>query len=196
MLDHTAGVILAGGKSSRFGSNKALADHDGAPLVQHIAERLAPLFSETLLVTNTPAEYDFLAWPTVADHFQECGPLAGIHAALSTIQASQAFVCGCDMPLVEPALIRLLCELSSGHDVVLPWLAAGPEPLYAVYAKAALPRIEASLAAGERKIVRVLARLRVRRVSETEILKVLPDLATFHNINHRHDLARLTELLA
>lgn len=195
MIEQTAGVILAGGKSRRFGTNKALADHDGAPIIQHIADRLTPLFSETLLVTNTPETYRFLPWPVVADRYPNCGPLAGIHAALNTISASYAFICGCDMPLVDPRLIRLLCELVNGYDVVLPWLAAGPEPLYAVYGRNGLAVIESSLLTGERKIGRVLDRLRVRRVSEDEILQVLPDLTTFHNINHRHDLTRLAELV-
>lgn len=135
MISQVAGVILAGGKSSRFGSNKALALHQGATLIQTITRRLAGLFPETLLITNTPEDYGFLGWPMAADQYQNCGPLAGIHAALRTISQPRAFVCGCDMPLLNPELIRFLCELDGDHEVVLPWLPEGPEPLYAVYSK-------------------------------------------------------------
>jgi len=194
MIDQVAGVILAGGKSSRFGSNKALALHQGAALIQGITRKLAGLFPETLLITNTPEAYDFLGWPMAGDHYLNCGPLAGIHAALRTISQPRAFVCGCDMPLVDPNLIRFLCELPGDHDVVLPWLPEGPEPLYAVYSKKGLPVIEEHLAKKQCKIGSLYETLRIRKVSAEEILQILPDLATFQNINHQHDLARLAAM--
>ena len=193
-ISQVAGVVLAGGKSSRFGSNKALALHQGTALIETIARRLAGLFPETLLITNTPEDYSFLGWPMAADQYQNCGPLAGIHAALRTVSQSRAFVCGCDMPLVNPELIRFLCELDGDHEVVLPWLPEGPEPLYAVYSKKALPVIEEHLARNQCKIGLLYESLRIRKVTGEEILQVLPDFNTFQNINHQHDLARLASL--
>ena len=193
-IDQVAGVILAGGKSSRFGSNKALALHQGAALIQTITRRLAGLFPETLLITNTPENYAFLGWPMAADHYHNCGPLAGIHAALRTISQPRAFVCGCDMPLVNQDLIRFLCQLPGDHEVVLPWLPEGPEPLYAVYSKKALPIIEKNLALNQCKIGTLYEKLRIRKVTAEEILQILPDFTTFQNINHQHDLARLATM--
>jgi molybdopterin-guanine dinucleotide biosynthesis protein A len=190
-INQVAGVILAGGKSSRFGSNKALALHQGDALIQTIARRLAALFPETLLITNTPEEYGFLGWPMAKDLYPDCGPLAGIHAALRTVSQPRIFVCGCDMPLVNPDLIRFLCELEGDHDIVLPWLDEGPEPLYAVYSKKALPIIEEQLSKNQYKIGMVFEKLRIRKVTAEEILQIVPDLTTFQNINHQHDLARL-----
>lgn len=194
MIAQVAGVILAGGKSSRFGSNKALALHQGAALIQGIARKLAGLFPETLLVTNTPADYGFLGWPMVADHYHNCGPLAGIHAALRTVSQPRAFICGCDMPLINPELIRFLCELDGDHDMALPWLDEGPEPLYAVYSKNGLVVIEAHLAQKQCKIGTLYEKLRIRKVTAEEILQILPDFTTFQNINHQHDLARLATM--
>jgi molybdopterin-guanine dinucleotide biosynthesis protein A len=190
-----AGVILAGGKSSRFGSNKALALHQGDALIQGIARRLAGLFPETLLITNTPEEYGFLGWPMAGDLYPECGPLAGIHAALRTVAQPRIFVCGCDMPLLNPILIRFLCELDGDHDIVLPWLDEGPEPLYAVYSKNGLPVIEEQLAEKQYKIGMLYEKLRIRKVTSEEILRIVPDLSTFQNINHQHDLARLASMV-
>jgi len=195
MIAQVAGVILAGGKSSRFGSNKALALHQGDALIQGITRRLAGLFPETLIITNTPEDYAFLGWPMAADQYQNCGPLAGIHAALRTTSQPRAFVCGCDMPLVNPELIRFLCELPGDHEVALPWLPEGPEPLYAVYSKKILPLIEENLNAGQYKLGGLYEKLRIRKVTTEEILQVLPDLTTFQNINHQHDLARLAAML-
>ena len=194
MIAQVAGVILAGGKSSRFGSNKALALHQGAALIQGIARKLAGLFPETLLVTNTPEDYGFLGWPMVADHYHNCGPLAGIHAALRTVSQPRAFICGCDMPLVNPELIRFLCELDGDHDMALPWLDEGPEPLYAVYSKNGLAVIESHLAKKQCKIGTLYEKLRIRKVTAEEILQILPDFTTFQNINHQHDLVRLATM--
>lgn len=193
-IAQVAGVILAGGKSSRFGSNKALALHQGDALVEGISRRLAALFPETLLITNTPEEYGFLGWPMAKDLYPGCGPLAGIHAALRTVSQPRIFVCGCDMPLVNPDLIRFLCELEGDHDIVLPWLDEGPEPLYAVYSKKALPIIAEQLSKNQYKIGMVFEKLRIRKVTPEEILQIVPDLTTFQNINHQHDLARLAAM--
>ena len=193
-INQVAGVILAGGKSSRFGSNKALALHQGDALIQTIARRLAALFPETLLITNTPEEYGFLGWPMAKDLYPGCGPLAGIHAALRTVSHPRIFVCGCDMPLVNPELIRFLCELEGDHDIVLPWLDEGPESLYAVYSKKALPIIEEQLSKNQYKIGMVFEKLRIRKVTSEEILQIVPDFTTFQNINHQHDLARLAAM--
>jgi molybdopterin-guanine dinucleotide biosynthesis protein A len=187
-IDGVAGVILAGGGSTRFGTNKALAPFAGIPLVEHAARLLSRLFAERLLVTNTPEEYGFLSWPTVGDRFLRGGPLAGIEAALRHINAPRALVVGCDMPLLDERLLRFLCSLPPDHEVVLPWLEAGPEPLCAIYHTRALPTIEAALRRQERKISRVLQGLQLRRVGEAEILGFLPDLASFHNVNRREDL--------
>jgi molybdopterin-guanine dinucleotide biosynthesis protein A len=194
MISQVAGVILAGGKSSRFGGNKALALHRGTALVETIARRLAGIFSETLLITNTPEAYAFLGWPMAGDQYLDCGPLAGIHAALRVVSQPRVFVCGCDMPLVNPELIRFLCELPGDHELVLPWLPEGPEPLYAVYSKKALPLIEEHLAHHQCKIGMLYEKLRLRKVTAEEILQILPDFTTFQNINYQHDLARLATL--
>lgn len=193
MIDDTTGVILAGGASSRFGSNKALTPLAGKPLIGHAAATLDHLFPAHLLVTNTPDVYRFLHWPTAADHFQQAGPLAGIHAALTAIATSRAFIAGCDMPMVNEPLIRLLCDLAGNWDAVVPWPGGRPEPLYAVYHRDCLEAIAAQLAAGERKIGRIFPLLRIRRVTEAEILAVVPDLSTFCNVNRPGDLPLATD---
>jgi len=190
----TTGVILAGGQSTRFGSNKALARLHGKSLIGHIADTLRGLFSSCLLVTNSPELFKFLDLPSTGDIFQAAGPLGGLHAALQYISAPKAFVVGCDMPMLNPDLIRFLCRLSAAEewDAVIPWLKRGPEPLCGVYSKNALPIIERNLRKNERQLIKTITDLKVRQVSETEILTVVNDLKTFHNINRLEDLFDLT----
>lgn len=193
-IPHVTGVILAGGASSRFGANKALALYDSLPLIQHVAQPLEKLFTERLVITNTPESYEFLGWPMAGDIYPACGPLGGIHAALHAINTPKAFIVGCDMPLLNTALISYLCNLSGDWDVTLPWLEAGPEPLYGVYSRHCLPSIEQSLQEKQFKIGLLLRKLRLQKVNQDEILDLIGDLSTFHNINFNYDLLLLKKL--
>ena len=188
-IQNVTGVILAGGRSSRFGSNKALAMVAGKPLIQRIAELMAHLFSECLLVTNTPAEYEFLSLPMTQDRYQGCGPLAGIHAALLQISTPRAFVVACDMPNLSPELIRYLCRINGrGYDVIIPWLTRGREPLFGIYHKRSLTVINSCLQQKDCRIAGALKDLRVKRISEQEILAITGNLASFKNVNRPEDL--------
>lgn len=188
-IHNVTGVILAGGRSSRFGSNKALVQFDGTPLIQRIADLMSSLFPECLLVTNTPGEYDFLAWPMTHDRYRGYGPLAGIHAALLQISTPRAFIVACDMPNLSPALIRYMCAIKGDeYDVIMPWLERGQEPLFGLYHKRSLAVINACLQQKDCQILRALEHLQVRRIRDEEILAVTGDLACFKNINRPTDL--------
>ncbi len=183
------GVILAGGQSRRFGSNKALALFHGKSLIQYATETVAAIFNDCLLVTNAPEQYDFLNIPMIRDQYQDSGPLAGIHAALLQISTSRAFVVACDMPNLSPELIRYICNINEQeYDVIIPWLEKGQEPLFGIYHKKSLAVIDSYLQQKDCQIIRALEDLQVRRVGEEEILSITGDLACFKNINRPADL--------
>lgn len=188
-----AGVILAGGASTRFGSNKALAKYNGMPLIEHAAKVLETLFPTVLLVTNTPAPFQFLHWPTVSDIYPHYGPVAGIHAALKTVSQSKIFVIGCDMPLIQSDLVKYICSLPNDFDAVLPYRDRGPEPLHALYNKSSLPAIEKLLLEGNHKLTDVFKLLKVRKLKTEEIVAVSGNLNSFININTPEKLAALTK---
>jgi molybdopterin-guanine dinucleotide biosynthesis protein A len=186
------GVILAGGQSSRFGSNKALALLHGKSLVRHVADTVALIFSDRLLVTNTPEQYDFLNMPMIKDQYQGMGPLAGIHAALHHTDKSWIFVVGCDMPAVTPELFAFLCSFVHGdYEAVIPWLETGAQPLCGLYQKKVLTRIEQYLRSGKAQVKELLENLAVRKINEQELLQVTGDLQVFYNVNREQDLGRL-----
>lgn len=192
MIEGITGVLLAGGQSRRFGTNKALAELAGRRLIEHPAEVLTTLFARRLLVTNTPEQYGFLGWPMTGDRFPGAGPLAGIHAALAAAEDDRIFVTACDMPLLNPDLIRLLCATAGEWDALLPCSDQGPEPLCAVYDKAALPVIELALARGDNRVQEVLQALRVRLVAGQELHRLVVDNQAFVNVNRPADLLALT----
>jgi molybdopterin-guanine dinucleotide biosynthesis protein A len=189
VIDDCTGVVLAGGKSSRFGSNKALVKLAGKPLIQYPCRILDGLFSKNLLITNTPEQYNFLDWPTAADIYPGAGPLAGIHAALSAIDTPLIFVAGCDMPFLDQKLITYLHSLAAGFDGVVPHTAKGLEPLHAVYSRDTVEVIAENLRKGVFKLHDILAGLNIREVGQDEIIaNSATGLDSFRNINTLDDL--------
>ena len=186
------GVILAGGQSSRFGSNKALALWRGKLLIQHVRDSLSSVFDDILLSTNSPDQYVFLKMPTVIDRYPNMGPLAGIHSALHHTSKPWIFVVGCDMPAITPDLISFLSSyVQDEFEAVLPWLKAGPEPLCGLYHKTALAKIEMQLANRKPQVKELIEKLSVRKVAEEELRTVSDGLGVFININSTKDLENL-----
>ncbi len=192
-LQDITGVILAGGQSSRFGSNKALALWRGKSLIQHARDTLISVFRDCLLITNGPEQYEFLNMPMLKDRFQNMGPLAGIHAALRHTGKPWIFVIGCDMPAVTPDLITFLCGyVHDDYEAVIPWLKTGPEPLCGLYHKTALNKIELQLQNKKAQVKELLGKLSVRRVKEEELQTVTGGLQVFLNVNREQDLDGLS----
>jgi molybdopterin-guanine dinucleotide biosynthesis protein MobB len=187
------GVILAGGKSLRMGSDKALLPFQGGRFLEAIHRRMAELFEEVIVVTGVPGQYGFLPCRRVPDLFEGAGALAGIHSGLHHSGTDLVFVAACDMPHLNGELVRHLCGLAEGADVVVPEGEKGIEPLHAVYRKSALPAIEKALRDGERRVVSFFDRVSVRKVGLPEVSRLDPSLEAFRNINTPEDYYRLRD---
>jgi molybdopterin-guanine dinucleotide biosynthesis protein A len=180
-------IILAGGRSSRLGFDKALLKVNGVPLVQWLPGRLAEFFSAVAVVVDRPQRYA-TPWPQVTDTLPNHGPLAGIAAGLQATTAPASFVCACDMPLLHPALLRLLCSLLAGHDLVIPQRDGRLEPLCAVYAASCLPVIQRLLRQGRLRANGVAGEVHARILQESEWQVSDPQGDSFLNINSPGDL--------
>ena len=192
-----SGIVLAGGSSSRLGEDKAFIDVGGEPLVARVVGRLrAVVHDEIVLVTDHPARYAFLELPTTGDHYRGVGVLAGLHAGLCAVRTEHAIVVGCDMPFLNPALLRDLASRRHGYDVVMPQLGAYYEPLHAIYGRSCIPLIKRAIEDGHRRIRRALDGARVCYVPQDQIVRTDPELHSFFNVNRPADLARLRDLLA
>lgn len=170
--------ILAGGKSRRFGANKALFRIEGQTVIERVIAAI-PQFSPVFVVTNSPAEYAFLSLPTMPDKFPDAGPLAGIHAGLLHSPVEWNFFLACDLPLLRPSIIAEICLAPRGAHVILPEApepssstpsteASRLQPLCALWSKSTLPLIEAALRDGELSVRSLLKKLSVRRISPSE----------------------------
>jgi molybdopterin-guanine dinucleotide biosynthesis protein A len=191
-----SGVILAGGMSTRFnGRDKAMIEINGKRILDHIVAVYSEIFTEIILVTNTPQAY--LDWNMlmVTDLFQVRSSLTGIHAGLFYTSRPYAFISACDAPFLKSELVQLLVsQARPGADVVMPETSKGLEPLCAVYSKACLNPIEAHIRQDKLKIQQVFHKSRINRISEARLRKTDPDLISFININTPEDLMRVASL--
>lgn len=177
------GVILAGGKSSRMGSNKALLPYRGGRFIEAIYRQLSPLFEEVLVVTNSPEQYAFLGCRMVSDLYHDMGALAGLHAGLAHSRTPHIFAVACDMPYLSDAVIRTLVARRHQSDVIIPDGEKGLEPLHAVYCRSCLPAMEAALQTGKRRLISFFPEVQVTTVPGDTIRFVDPHLDSFRNIN-------------
>jgi len=186
-LTGVTGVILAGGRSSRMGSNKALLPYRGGLFIEAIHRRLATLFPEVLLITNTPEQYDFLPCRKAGDIYPDMGALAGLHSGLHHSATPHIFAVACDMPYLDDRLISYLVGQRHKGDLVIPEGEAGFEPLHAVYAKSCLLHMEASLLAGRRRIVSFFDKVDMVSVSRSVTAAFDSGFRSFSNINTPDD---------
>ena len=187
------GVILAGGGSSRMGSDKALLPYQGGRFIEAIHRRMEELFEEVIVAAGETGRYDFLPCRRVPDLIPGMGALGGIHAALRHSGSERIFVVACDMPHLKQDLIRHLCSLAEEADVVVPEGDGGLEPLHAVYRKSVLPAVEEALRGGQCRVVSFFDRVRVRRVAREEVERIDPGLSAFRNINTPEEYYRFRD---
>jgi molybdenum cofactor guanylyltransferase len=186
-----SGVILAGGKSRRYGRNKALVNINGTPLIKRVLKVMEDLFPSTILITNTPDTYSFLNLPMFEDRIKGLGPLGGIFTGLNVIPEKAGFFVACDMPFLNPDLIRYQAAVQRGFDVVVPTFSGKFEALHALYTQKCLPEIERMIHAGVYQTVQLFRSVSVRYVEEQEIRRFDPELKSFSNINKPEELREM-----
>ncbi|ACV64221.1 molybdopterin-guanine dinucleotide biosynthesis protein MobB subunit [Desulfofarcimen acetoxidans DSM 771] len=148
-----SGIILAGGKSSRMGTNKALLDIDGIPLIERVARIIAPVCSEIIIAGGDEKTYGHTGYKIIPDIYPGCGPLSGIHAGLLSAKHFYSFVAACDIPYPNVQTIQLLTKSIEDYDVVMLSIQNHLEPLFSIYSKNFAAVAETALKQGIYKII-------------------------------------------
>lgn len=167
-----AGFVLVGGRSSRMGHDKAFLEIDGSPLVVRAAEAVREAAGSLSLV-DAPGRREWAGFSVIYDTRENCGPLAGIEAALLHTHADWNLIVACDMPALAPAVLRGLFEDAEG-DCVVPRDPSGKaHPLCAIYHQQAGPKITRLLDAGVRRVMEAIRSLdaHFRRVDDPSYLQ-------------------------
>ena len=185
-------IVLAGGRSERMGKDKALLPRNGLTLLETVVDTLRPLVGEIVIVADRTDRYDLSGCRTVGDAYPQTGPLGGILTGLIALGPGTHLAVACDMPALQPAVLRLLLDFAMPEwDAIVPEIDGRLEPLCAVYAETAIPALQLFLEGGGRALHRALETLRTLRIPEAEIRRHDPSLLTFTNLNTPADLERL-----
>jgi molybdopterin-guanine dinucleotide biosynthesis protein A len=134
--------ILSGGNSARMEQNKALLRIGGNSLIQRLIGLLDLLFSEIIISTNEPENYDFTKKKIIKDIFPGRGPLGGIHSALQFTSTEKNFFISCDMPFILSSMIEFLCDYKTDALIILPKAEGRIQQLCGLYSKSTLSEIK------------------------------------------------------
>lgn len=193
-MEAMAGVVLAGGRSRRMGTDKARLPFGGTTLLQHVVGRVAAACNPVYVVAADPEVYPEVEVPVLADRVPGRGPLEGLAVGLRHAPTGCAAVVACDLPFLRPELLRGLASRLAGADAVVPYVDR-PQPLCAVYRREVFP-LAAALAEEASSLRELLRRLRVRFLGPDTLRAWDPELASFRNLNTPEDYARALEELA
>lgn len=162
------GVILAGGKNSRMGSDKGMLEVEGKKIVERIVEVVRPFVQEVIIISNG-TNYDNFGYAVYKDIIKDAGPMGGIHTALQNSKTDKILVVSCDMPFISKEVILPLITMANAAEVILPEHGDGhTEPLCAVYSKSCFIKFAELLSSGEWKMKNAMKHFDVRKIAFPE----------------------------
>ncbi|RMA75564.1 molybdenum cofactor guanylyltransferase [Petrotoga olearia] len=184
-------MLLSGGKSSRFGTNKALESVNGRPLIEQIVQSLKNAFEKVYIIGNVK-EYAFLQDVFFCeDIIPNKGPLGGLLTGLTCSDSEYNFLTACDMPFLTNEFFEFVKLQKKDYDVLVPEYNSYLEPLAAVYSKKCLPFISASLEKNQLKLKSFFPKVQVRIIKENVIKEIGVPERLFFNINYKEDIEKM-----
>lgn len=186
------GAILAGGKSSRMGFNKAFIEINGGTIINRTIKIFKNLFDEVFIVANDIPLYEGLGVPVYSDIFKESGSLGGIYTALFHSSSKSAFVAACDMPFLEEKAIEKMLSIPNveAHDAIVPHINGKYHPLHAIYSKRCMKKIEPMIKDGNLRISSLISGIKAKRL-DVDFFNGLAITSSIENINTGEDLSKL-----
>lgn len=182
------GVILAGGKNSRMGSDKGLLQVGGKSIIERQIEVLQPLVKEIIIIHNGD-NYTELGHQIYKDIMPDCGPMGGIYTALMVSQTAKIFVLSCDMPFISSELVKMIIEKTENCEIAIPRNGEKLEPLCAVYDQSCIETFRELL---DQKALKMMDALKLFRVKELTITQEILAKQPFTNINTPEDYLKIT----
>lgn len=197
--DRLGAVILAGGKATRL-PDKCFRIFDQKELVLHVFERVSMAVPEIVVVGKTEQDVRRLqqVLPKARIVHEESltqSPLVGLLCGLNALENEYVFAAACDMPFLEPQLIRSLHAQATGREAAIPYSGGKLEPLCAVYKRTSAVKAASNCLQSDRtSILDMIRELKeVTRVNKEELRKDDPLLLSFVNVNTKEELKKAEE---
>ena len=189
----TGGIVLAGGRSTRMGTSKALLPFGPETMLQRVVRLLGGIVTPIVAVAAPGQELPDLPADVIVtrDEREGRGPLEGLRAGLKALPQNieAAYVTSCDVPLLVPGFVRQMLDLARGYDVAVMEIDGFTHPLSAVYRRTVLPYVDDLLAQDRLRPAFLFEAVTTRRVRPEE-MTADPDLRTLRNLNTRDDYER------
>jgi len=199
MLSASA-IILAGGQSRRMGRPKAALIFGNCTVLERLITELRDSFDDILVIAAPaqsepfPIEHLLRTAPSsvrlLRDRTSYQGAAVALARGLAAAANDVAFICSCDLPLLQAEVVRALYGMLNGYEAVIPHIGGKPQPLCAVYRRKVAAVIETQLASGERRLTRIAANLNAYRPAELQLRQIDHELLSFVNINTPEDYSR------
>ena len=182
-------AILAGGKSSRMGFDKQMLMEDGRRLLEKVIETLREEFSDIIVITAKPELYDGMGVRVFPDTYQDRGPLAGIHVALTHTSSQYVYLLACDMPVVNLSFVRYMKERiqETGADICACKFNDRMETFNTFYSRDLLPDVTHRLETGNSSLFRFIYGNQACVIEQEEAARFDKELSMFTNINTRSE---------
>lgn len=208
-----ASIILAGGDSSRIGENKALLQINNKTLIELIIDKLSPISEKIYVVTHDKKEFDFLKNVEVIEDYPFISNISkkkseeeqsfsllnlsfpekprnilnAMYTGVNESNYENNFVCACDMPSLNPELIKYIYSLKAQYDAIIPTIENKPITLHSFYNKSCLEVMKVSLDKGNKQVKRIFRDLNVKYIPDNALKIDDPELKSFFQIKTRLD---------
>lgn len=179
-----SGFLLAGGKSSRMGTDKALLKINEIPMLVHVKHLIEP-YCNSISISGYKPEYLPFNITMVPDQHAECGPISGLYSCLKQSATQWNLFVSVDTPFINSDLINSLLLNTGDYDCVVPKHSGGIEPSIALYNRQIVPILEEAIKNGEYKLYQLLSKLKTFYLDCNSLIKKHPRL--FLNINKPED---------
>jgi len=194
-------IILAGGKSSRFGSNKAMYKLDQKPMLENIIEKLEPFFNKIYIIGNEKQELKGIKGKIeyLTDKIPDKGPLGGLYTGLSKTDSQFNYLQACDMPFICEdylSFMQAYIKKDSKYEAYIPEKEGYLEPFVGVYNKNIKEDILKLIKKDQLNFDYLFNEINIKKITVEEIEKIADTKRIFFNINRKEDLVKYNKFKA
>lgn len=184
-------IVIAGGKSTRMGFDKAFMKIGNNSCIELIIQKLKRHFNEIIIVSDKPNKYKITNVKSTHDEIKNAGPLGGLHAGLKISSSFYNYLIACDMPVISDELIiHIKNLLLLKPDIIACKNKGFIEPFHAVYSKNLTTKIEQEIKTGKYSLFNLMSKSKTEIISYDTIMKVCKNTYVFTNLNTRQELDR------
>ena len=189
MKEFDTAIIIAGGKSTRMGFDKAFMRIGHSPCIEIIVKKLKRHFNEIIIVTDEKNKYSLTDVTITQDKIKNAGPLGGLHAGLKESNSIYNYLIACDMPVISDKLITYMKEILILKPQIIACENKGfIEPFHAVYSKQLTSKIEEEIKKNEYSLYSLMLKSNTEIIGYNIIKKICENSNIFTNLNTRQEL--------